>query len=294
MNKLLTFSFIGGDLRQLRAMTSLAAEGFRVKAYGFSPQYIGKAEQIYSAKSVSDCVSGADSVVLPLPYSVESGEKRKINTPLWDNTIDADEVTTILPKLLFAGKADSFLTDRCRDLGIKLIDYAEREDFAVMNAVPTAEGAIELAMANTSFTLHKSRCLVIGYGRIGKILASYLKALGARVCVTARKFSDLAWIAANGCDCAPTKTVCDIADDFDIIFNTVPHKILDFKALAKTKNDVLIIDLASRPGGVDFEVAQRLNRRVIWALSLPGKCAPDTAGDIIKNTLINILEELGV
>lgn len=294
MNKLLTFSFIGGDLRQLRAMKSLADEGFRVKAYGFLPQHFDGAEQIYSAGSIIDCISGADAVVLPLPYSVESGERRKINTPLWDNTIDADEILNEKPKLLFAGKVDLFLTDRCRDMNIKLFDYAQREDFAVMNAVPTAEGAIELAMANTTHTLHKSRCLIVGYGRIGKALATSLRALGAEVCVTARKFSDLAWIEANGCEGAQTDTLCDIAGDFDVIFNTVPHKVIDFKVLAKTKNDVLIIDLASRPGGVDFEVAQRLGRRVIWALSLPGKCAPDTAGEIIKDTLVNILEELGV
>ena len=80
----------------------------------------------------------------------------------------------------------------------------------------------------------------------------------------------------------------------DIIFNTVPSLILDFRVLSKTKTDVLIIDLASRPGGVDFATADNLNRRVVWALSLPGRVAPLTAGEIIKDTLFNILEELGV
>ena len=80
----------------------------------------------------------------------------------------------------------------------------------------------------------------------------------------------------------------------DIIFNTVPHCVLDFKALSVTKPNVLIIDLASRPGGVDFETAKELERRVIWALSLPGKVAPYTAGRIIKDTIMNIIEELGV
>ena len=70
--------------------------------------------------------------------------------------------------------------------------------------------------------------------------------------------------------------------------------ILDFKLLSKVRESSLIIDLASRPGGVDFETARNLGRKVIWALSLPGKVAPDTAGDIMKETIVNILEELGV
>ncbi|MBE5041241.1 hypothetical protein [Ructibacterium gallinarum] len=81
---------------------------------------------------------------------------------------------------------------------------------------------------------------------------------------------------------------------FNIIFNTIPAMILDFKLLSKVQENSLIIDLASRPGGVDFETARNLGRKVIWALSLPGKVAPDTAGDIMKETIVNILEELGV
>lgn len=294
MNKLLTFSFIGGDLRQLRAMNALAKDGYTVRAYGFLPKYFKAAEQVVLENSLLKCTVGADAVVLPLPYSTDSGENRKINTPLWEGTADINEIFKASPKLLFAGKTDSFLRDSCRELEISLLDYAEREDFAIMNAVLTAEGAIELAMANTPYTLHKSRCLVIGNGRIGRVLASDLKALGAKVCVTARKFSDIAWIEAGGCKSAQTAALCDVVSEYDIIFNTVPHKVMDFKVLAKTRDNVLIIDLASRPGGVDFEVAPRLGRRVIWALSLPGKCAPDTAGEIIKDTLVNMLEEMGV
>ena len=196
--------------------------------------------------------------------------------------------------VLFAGKADAELIDACRRTNIRVIDYGEREELAIMNAVPTAEGALDLAMSNTSRTLFGSKCMVIGYGKIGKILSADLRALGASVTATARKYSDLAWIEANGLRAARTADLSDIVGEFDIIFNTVPHMVLDFKALSKTRRDVLIIDLASRPGGVDFEVARELERRTIWGLSLPGKVAPETAGGIIKSTLINILEELEV
>ena len=149
-------------------------------------------------------------------------------------------------------------------------------------------------MTNTPYTLRGSKCLIIGYGKIGKVLSAALKELGADVTASARKYSDLAWIKTNGLNGVQTAAIGEIADRFDIIFNTVPSLVLNFKVLSKTKPDVLIIDLASRPGGVDFDTADDLNRKVIWALSLPGKVAPRTAGEIIKDTLLNILEELGV
>ena len=294
MNKLLTFSFIGGDLRQLLTASMLASDGFHVRIFGFENENSVIPSNIQIAKSVTACVSGTDVAVFPMPYSVNNGIL--INTPLSATSVDTEDVISALSEdtILFAGKIDSRLAELCRRANIRAIDYAEREELAVMNSIPTAEGAIGIAMDNTPYTINDSKCLVIGYGRIGKILSADLKALGADVTATARKYSDLAWISANGCKAAHTNTLPEIAGQFDIIFNTVPHKILDFKALSATKGDVLIIDLASRPGGVDFEVARDLDRRTIWALSLPGKVAPNTAGKIIKDTLINILEESGV
>lgn len=293
MNKLLTFSFIGGDLRQLRVIASLAADGFHVRVYGFETEKIDFPENVHIFEDAGECVTGADVIVLPLPYSVD---KTTVNAPFCSVPIDVEDVIACAQEntILFAGKIDETLSDKCRLANIMAIDYANRDELAVMNAIPTAEGAVKIAMENTPFTIHGSRCLVIGYGKIGKILSADLGFLGADVTATARKCSDLAWIAANRIKAAKTSEISRIAGEFDIIFNTVPHKVLDFKALSKTRPNVLIIDLASRPGGVDFDVARELSRKVIWALSLPGKVAPETAGEIIKNTLINILEELGV
>ncbi len=286
MNKLLTFAFVGGDLRQEKVISELADDGFHIKVFGFSE--IEKRGNIHFCKTAGECVKGADVIVLPLPVMVRG----KINAPFSQTEIDIREVLENAEKkaVIFGGK----LTDEIKSAGFRAIDYSEREELAVLNAIPTAEGAISIAMENTPYTLFESRCLVIGYGKIGKVLSADLKALGADVTATARKYSDLAWIRANGYKAVKTEEISAIADKFDIIFNTVPHIVLDFKTLAGTKKDVLIIDLASRPGGVDFEVAKELNRNTIQALSLPGKVAPETAGGIIKNTLVNILEELEV
>ena len=84
-----------------------------------------------------------------------------------------------------------------------------------------------------------------------------------------------------------------VLKDFDLIFNTVPHQILGEKLLSKLNPKALVIDLASRPGGVDLFSAKALGIQVVWALSLPGKVAPHTAAETMKNTVLNILEEWG-
>lgn len=163
----------------------------------------------------------------------------------------------------------------------------------ITNAVPTAEGAIEIAMTETPFTLHGSKCLVTGYGRIGKILSKMLCGIGARVSVEARKFADLAHIEGNSCKAVPLCELVHHVGEFDVIFNTVPYLIFDADMLRRLKKDALLIDLASRPGGVDFEAAKQMGIRVIWALSLPGKVAPVSAGAIIKDTIVNVMQEMG-
>ncbi len=294
MNKPITFSFIGGDLRQMRAAAMLASEGFYIRIFGIDMPLGNMPKNIIPSTSAEDCARAADAIVLPLPYSSDGGIH--INSPLFNSPIECSSIFSSAGEdtIIFAGKIDNALEKLAGETISRVIDYAKREEFAIMNAIPTAEGAISIAMNNTPYMLKDSNCLVIGYGRIGKILSARLLSLGAKVTATARKYRDLAWISANGCIPAKTNEVFEIAGEYDIIFNTVPQRILDFRALSATKKDVLIIDLASKPGGVDFDVAEALERRVIWALSLPGKIAPDTAGKIIKDTLLNILEELGV
>lgn len=293
MNKLLTFSYVGGDTRQLYTAAMTAADGFRVRAFGFGCASEELSLHVSEAKSISDCVSGAEVIVLPIPYSTDG---MTVNSPLSAVKIPLDDIISAADtgSIILGGRLDDAFIEACKRCGARVFDYFIRPELEIMNAIPTAEGAIELAMANTPHTIHQSRCLVVGYGRIGKLLSEDLRALGADVTATARKHSDLAWIGARGFKSCRTERIADIAGGFDIIFNTVPHPVLNFKVLSATRPEVLIIDLASKPGGVDFDTAKELGRRVIWALSLPGKAAPLTAGRIIKNTLMNILEELGV
>ena len=130
-----------------------------------------------------------------------------------------------------------------------------------------------------------------GYGRIGKVLSEMLKGLGANVTVSARKPADLAWIQLNGYQAVQTSQLADLPGNFDFVFNTIPSFIFTRKVLSKHHKDTLFIELASTPGGFDKEAVSKLGLKLIPALSLPGKVAPRAAGNIIKDTIYNIMEE---
>ena len=317
MNNEHKLAFIGGDARQLIAASRLRKMGYETVLFGFGDEdraasdstvdslccssCFAKPHEIISELSASftlDCGSAAsdigealisaDGVILPLPASPDG---KRISTPLSGGcTPDFDGLLTHMKncgvKYLAGGKLPEAWSSACRENGITAFDYYESEEFAIANAIPTAEGAIEIAMRELPVTLNGSRTLVIGYGRIGKVLSQLLKSIGADVTVSARKPYDIAWINAGGYRAANTGRLCEALEKkFDVIFNTVPHKVLDKAALSKLPKGTLIIDLASKPGGVDTAEAKRLSLRVIWALSLPGKVAPVTSGEIIADTV---------
>ena len=280
-----SFGIIGGDKRQLYCAKALSDDGYEVALGGFD-----KVAQMKNTEITSpfEAALMSEVIILPLP-AVNS--KGKIPAPFCREDIELsdDLISAMKGKLVFCGFSEK-LIEACPKLSADIRDYYRREEFAVQNAVVTAEGAIELALRNYEGTINGARCLVCGFGRIGKALAHILLPLGAKLTVSARKPSDLAWINSLGARAVRTeKLMCE--DSFDIVFNTVPARIFTCVLLAKIAGKALVIDLASGEGGVDFYSAERLSIDAIHALSLPGKCAPKTAGEIIRNTIYHILEE---
>jgi len=170
-------------------------------------------------------------------------------------------------------------------------DFLLREDFQIKNAVLTAEAAIEIAMSEMPVSLHGCSALVIGFGRIGKLLCSRLAAFGASVTASARNDGDFAWIDTLSYKSVHTQNLSGSLHTYDVIFNTVPHMVLSSEHLSKIKRYSIVIDLASKPGGTDFNAAKLLDRRCLWALSLPGDYAPETAAQIMRQSLYSILAE---
>ena len=167
-------------------------------------------------------------------------------------------------------------------------DYYAREELVAGNACLTAEGAIGLAIQEYKGALGGARCLVTGYGRIGRALCGMLRGMGAQVDCAARKAKDLTLIRASGCRAVAYQ---ELGDRYELIFNTVPARVLGQRVLAAQSPEGLILELASPPGGVDLEAAGRLGLRVLPAPSLPGKLSPKASGELIKEAVYNILEE---
>lgn len=284
----ITFLIVGGDLRQVYTAASLAKK-YKVYAAGFDSN-ISLPDGIIPVSSKLELPEKADIIVLPLPAS-QNGVF--INTPLCKSNIPITALFSALKEngMVFGGKIDNKTMNIFEKHSVEAIDYFKREELSVLNAVPTAEGAIQIAMEEMATTIFCQKILITGYGRIAKVLIKILTAMGAEVTVTARKYSDLAWAEINGCRCLHTSLLKENVSDFDLIFNTVPAVILNEEILEKVKNDSLIIDLASKPGGVDFDTAGLLGLKVVWALSLPGKTAPISSGEIIASTILNILKE---
>ena len=162
----------------------------------------------------------------------------------------------------------------------------------LLNAVPTCEGAIQIAMEELPITIYGANVVVTGFGKIGELLALMLKNMGANVTVCARRSAQRAKALIHSLHAAPFSYLGECMASADIVFNTVPQQVIKREHLMGAK-DTLIIDLASKPGGVDMDGARDLGVKVIWALGLPGKVAPVTAGNIIKETICNIISESG-
>ncbi len=277
-----TVYVVGGDLRQVTVAGLLKDEGYEVYPALLSDDDFNIAD-----------LKRADIVILPLPVSYDN---IYINTPLAKQRVTVSEVLNSLSgECLVLGACLSEEIEKilCAKR-LKYFDYYEREELIIKNAIPTAEGALEIALSEMPITLFGANTLVTGYGRCGKVMADRLFKMGANVTVSARKFSDFAWIESAGMTPIHTGSLALVASKFDLIINTIPSVVLTEAVLSQVRDDALIIDLASKPGGVNMEAAKRLGKKVIWALSLPGKCAPVTSGKIIKETLMNIFAEMGV
>ena len=283
-----TFAIIGGDIRFIRVAERLAETGFKVLVSGLGENL--KLSENIMVCSPAEAVKNSDFIILPLPVTVD---KTHVNTPDVDAKIPLNIIySNCNPgQIIFGGKMDENISNTIHSNGAIAIDYLEREDFAILNAIPTAEGAIAIAMQEMAKTIYNSRCLVTGYGRISKILCRYLKSLGANVTVAARKTSDLVWAKTQCYNIVHINDILLDGKQFDVIFNTVPNMIFDANKLQTIGKESVIIDLASKPGGIDFNAAKELELIVIWALSLPGKVAPISAGDIIYDTIMTIISE---
>lgn len=286
------FAVIGGDLRIIKLVKMLAEDGNKVYTFGLEKaEELKDDENIVFAEKLSKAIPDDVEVVIgPIPFSSNGVN---INAPFSNKEISVRELISCLnAKIFIAGTIMPEVYDMANDEYVEIIDIMKREELAVLNTVATAEGAIEIAISNTNKIIHGSKVLILGFGRIGKVLARKMSGLAAKVTCAARKDEDLAWIRAYGHNETNINVLGENLGEFDIIMNTVPHLILNKERLQYVKKDCLLIDLASNPGGIDKKEAKERDLKLVWALALPGKVAPITTAEFIKDTIYNILKEV--
>jgi dipicolinate synthase subunit A len=271
---------LGGDLRQLTVAKEFSVSGFRTFLCGFDKTK-DVPDTVVIENDYKQGIRSSDYIILPLPYTKDG---KNISSPFSSNLIPIDEIASIGKDKIFFGGMLGNLT-----LGKASFDYYENEELKILNAIPTAEGALSIALNESTETIHGCKTAVIGFGRIGKILGNMLHKLNSDVAIMYRSNKDDAWCSAFGLSGHNIRDIKKILKDRKIIFNTVPHILLTKEILSSLRKDVIIIDLASSPGGVDLEEGKKQGLNIIKALSLPGKLSPVTAGKAIKKCISNII-----
>lgn len=282
---------VGGDLRIIKLVEMLIEDGYTVYTYGLEySEELLKLEGVEMCPTLEETLKDTKAVVGPIPLS---SDRKNLSMPFSNVKLSIEDFVNGLDgKTLIAGNITEPIRAMLDEKSIAYIDLLKREEFSVLNTISTAEGTIQIAMEETQKTVHGRNVLIMGFGRIGKVLAKMLTGIGAKVYCEARKNEDIAWIKAYGYEPIHLNDLDASLSKFDIIINTIPFQILDESRLDLLRKDVVIIDLASNPGGVDRKAAKDRNIKLIWALSLPGKVAPVTSAEFIKETLYHALKEM--
>jgi len=182
---------------------------------------------------------------------------------------------------------------RCNMAGVKAIVAAGEPGITGHNAAATAEGTVQVILERLERSLLGSQCLVLGFGRIGKLLCHRLTAMGAHVTAAARRPESLAWAKAYGYKATDIGKLEGNLGAFDVVVNTVPEPIFGEDRLRELKPGCLCVDVASVQG-IDLNAAEALGLEGVWARGLPGKLMPKTAGAVIRDTVYTIIKEQGV
>lgn len=277
----------GGDLRQVYMAKAFLNKGYRVSTYRLAEPVIH--ENCTMLHSLNELFDQCRVLVGPIPLTRDLVSVASTAT----SDLTATNLSNLLTKehFLIGGMIPSQITGVCSAKGIPFYDLMKDEKITILNAIATAEGTIMEAIQNSNRNLHGSNCLVLGYGRCAKVLAGKLKALDAKVTVAARSEEALAYAEAAGHQIVPLSEIKPLLSSYQYIFNTIPSMVLDKECLTLVDRDVLIIDIASAPGGVDFEYAMQQGIRAKLCLGLPGKVAPRTSADILVTEIITYMKE---
>lgn len=276
----------GGDKRQVYMAKSLLDKGYYVYSYRLADQLVHKNHTV--VYGLDELMNICPILIGPIPLT------RDLVTISEDTACNSRKtIAHLLNKehMLIGGLIPSDVIDVCNSKGVFCYDLMISDKVAIRNAIATAEGTIMEAIKNSDINLHQSNCLVLGYGRCGKVLAAKLKGLDAHLTIAARSEDTLAYAQAAGFTTVNLNSIEAVLPTYNFIFNTIPSLVLDKESLKLVSPDVVIIDIASAPGGVDYKYALNHGINAKLCLGLPGKVAPRTSADIIVTEIEALMEE---
>lgn len=291
----LKIGMLGGDKREQEIARLAAETGARVRAYGFPWPDGGIAGVDHIADPVA-VLEGAKFALFPIPGIAPNGAlfAPSCPTPIFP---DRTALSGMAPKAhIILGWADNNLKAHADALGITIHEYEWDRSLMLQRTPAILEGLLKIVIENTAITIHNSRACIVGQGTIGAVLTRYLVALGAHTHIAARNAEQRAAAFVAGATPHDLDELTTLAPDLDLLFSTVPSRVVGRDVLSRLPRHALVVDLAAPPGGVDFEAAKDLGLKAIWGRGL-GSRAPVTVGASqwggIARRIENILKEEG-
>jgi len=287
MSKHFHLGIFGGDLRQVYMAEAFLKKGYHVFTYKLKAPVIH--ENCTALHTPEELFDQCNVLIGPIPLTKDLVSIASTNTL----DLNTNNINSHLTKdhMLIGGIIPTPIVELCNSKGIPYYDLMKDEKITILNAVATAEGSIMEAIKDSTINLHGSTSLVLGYGRCAKILAGKLKALDANVIVAARSEDALAYAEAAGLRTIPLNEIRSLLPSCHFIFNTIPAMILDQDCLSYVNSEVTIIDIASAPGGVDYEYAMNHGINAKLCLGLPGKVSPRSSAEILVAKIDTFMKE---
>lgn len=243
-------------------------------------------QSLVEESSIIEAIHKMNNIVLPIPYSKDSIH---IYAPFSGIKIPFRDIFDHLRsnQTVFYGNAEK---PDIIETPAKKVNFLENEKYAYTNARLTAELLLGLIIAKYRFSPFKKNILVCGYGRIAKIISQMLQGLNAHVTIAARKDSDINLAAALGLNAVNIADIAKHMHRYDCVINTIPKCVIGAAELRVVRDDALVVDIASKPYGVDFDAAKSLNKNVFVEQGLPGKYMPALEAEALGRIIAYYLE----
>ncbi len=273
MNK--KFALIGGDKRNILLGDELKKNNHEVIMYGFEK------EHIENKMSLLNTIAHSDYIVCGIPFT---RDLVNLNAPLSTETINLSHFLDLVPKdkMIFTGAVKKGLITTN-----KIVDIYKTEKMTEKSTIATSEGAIKIAIEHTNILLYESNVLIIGYGKIGKVLANNIRSLGAKVTIISKSPNSINQATLDGFRAYSSFELERNLSNKNIIFNTAEKIQIDKTNIDMIDKECVYIELASSPFGINYEECVASDIKIIFALSLPGIFSPKTIAKTMCNEIIS-------